>query len=490
MRGWSSLARLLVAPRVCAACWSARLAHAPAGLPAVDVKAALRQLYLRVHPDLFTRSPHEQAVNQRSFALLQEWLSQAVRGSPEQHGRSHAFAFEFFVRLDDEEGKEGEQRATELRRVALTLPPPGRRAAGTAEGSLAPSTALALGKLLAACGLSGNFTGSLDAPLPDTGLLDLLPQAAEELRQAESAARRPEDVTRMVRAALRMARGIMLSFAAGAPAEAAGRAELAQALAKALDTSPDGFMRGCSVVLGDCFGVDPGTGAVWLDCRGSMMVDQWPERLRVVDTDAAACARKAAAARRVAEQQVAMRCGLSLLCVEGALGRSHAYSQFLTSLGDTASARGHAAGGALIRVPMRVGPAPHGGSVTAGFEHDVPEALLAVPITATGDDVYAFLEHAGPACAAARAEMAEAERRASHAALLARRSLRLKHLQRGEGVSLAAYETACSRLIAARAALAPLVEGLPLRIVPAGGRAGLASDAHIDVPADFQLRRA
>jgi hypothetical protein len=83
--------------------------------------------------------------------------------------------------------------------------------------SLPPATALALGRLLSACGLEGTFSGGTgEGPRPE-GLLDMLPAAAEALRQAHSAARTPDDVIRMARAALRMGRGIMLSFAPSAP---------------------------------------------------------------------------------------------------------------------------------------------------------------------------------------------------------------------------------------------------------------------------------
>ena len=85
--------------------------------------------------------------------------------------------------------------------------------------SLPPATALALGRLLSACGLDSAFSGVAGEAAPE-GLLEFLPAAAEALRQSESAARSPDDVIRMARAALRMGRGIMLSFAPSAPAGA------------------------------------------------------------------------------------------------------------------------------------------------------------------------------------------------------------------------------------------------------------------------------
>jgi hypothetical protein len=117
---------------------------APAAPPPA-LKAVLRQLYLRVHPDLFTDAPAEQATNQRSFIMLQDYLAAAESGA-ELQGRAQAFNFEFFIRAEeaapDEEGAGGEPAAAApgrglLRRVALTLPPPGRRQPGQDAGRCA-----------------------------------------------------------------------------------------------------------------------------------------------------------------------------------------------------------------------------------------------------------------------------------------------------------------------------------------------------------------
>ena len=53
-----------------------------------------------------------------------------------------------------------------LKRVDLVLPPPARLDAGVAEGTLPRATQRALAKLLVACGLSGNFTGTYQENIP------------------------------------------------------------------------------------------------------------------------------------------------------------------------------------------------------------------------------------------------------------------------------------------------------------------------------------
>jgi hypothetical protein len=289
---------------------------------------------------------------------------------------------------------------------------------------------------------------------------------------------------------------------------------LAQQLAAALDASPAGYLRGAAVVLGDRYGVHPGTGAVFLDCAGAA-AGAWPSRLLSLDVAAVEAAVTAARRRKEAEAALALRMGVALIAAEDALGRSAAYMYFLARLSDTAAARGAVAGGALGQVPVRVGPAPDaapdgndggsssgsgsmgtsgGGRAAAssvsppGFEYVAREALLAVPITAAGDDVYAFLAHAGPTAAAARAAAAKAEGAAADAALAARRALRLRHLVRGEGVSHEAFGAACARLLRFRGALAPHTEGVSFRVVPPGAHPALSPDAaYVDVPVDFEL---
>jgi hypothetical protein len=285
---------------------------------------------------------------------------------------------------------------------------------------------------------------------------------------------------------------------------------LAQQLAAALDASPEGYLRGAAIVLGDRYGVHPGTGAVFLDCAGAA-AGAWTERLLSLDISAVQAAVSAARRRKEAEAALATRMGVALIAAEDALGRSAAYAAFLARLGDTAAARGAAAGGALTQVPVRVGPAPEGppersssasssdgmgtserssaaSAAPPGFEYVAREALLAVPITAAGDDVYAFLAHAGPAAAAARAAAARAERAAADAALAARRALRLRHLVRADGVSHEAFGAACARLLRHRNALAPHAEGVSMRVVPPGAHPALSPDAaYLDVPADFVM---
>lgn len=210
-----------------------------------------------------------------------------------------------------------------------------------------------------------------------------------------------------------------------------------------------------------------------------------------MDVVGALAAKESAAARRDAEQLLASRMRVALVCAAEGLAATGAYTAFLRNLEVTAAARGPVAGGSLADVPVRVGPAPEGGgSAAQGFESNVSEGVVTVPITASGDDVYAFLAHAGPACAASRQRMHAATQRANEAGTATRRLLRMRHLLCGDGVLPDEFHAACARLVAARQQLAPLVEGLPMRFVVAGSRLGLSADSqYLEVPVDFALHR-
>ena len=96
-----------------------------------SLKSLLRKLYLKVHPDLFADSPQEQATNQRSCVLLREYLS-LLESDAEPQGRAQAFDFVFWLRRSPGDGPDASaaEPGAGLRRVAVKLPPPGRRQPG------------------------------------------------------------------------------------------------------------------------------------------------------------------------------------------------------------------------------------------------------------------------------------------------------------------------------------------------------------------------
>ena len=176
-----------------------------------SLKAALRALFLRVHPDLFAAWPAERAENQRSFQLLQEYLQVARGGGGGDNGGARGgpasrvpYRFCFFLKAEgggsagaavaeDEEDAEdadagdggdiGSSAAAALSRVELTLPPPEPPPPGAT--ALSPAARKALAKLLALCGVAGFDADAAepeDAAAAGARLLNFLPGAAEVRR--------------------------------------------------------------------------------------------------------------------------------------------------------------------------------------------------------------------------------------------------------------------------------------------------------------------
>lgn len=64
------------------------------------MKSKLRELYKRIHPDLFHQHPEAQAENSRSFQLLQEYLDAALQGGGERGGVLLPYRFVFYLHND------------------------------------------------------------------------------------------------------------------------------------------------------------------------------------------------------------------------------------------------------------------------------------------------------------------------------------------------------------------------------------------------------
>ncbi|GIL52690.1 hypothetical protein Vafri_8509 [Volvox africanus] len=232
---------------------------------ALPLRAALRLLYKRVHPDLFHDLPRAKEENERSFKLLQEYVQLAQGGDVRSPAARLPYRFAFYLReapqvveageserpaapatpplrpyvgarteqqqqqqvpvraaaRDSEASSNGNPSCNDSAEVAglhlvrVTLPPPAISAPGAKE--LAAPTRKALIKLLAACGLdSTGKEGTADADdavaTEDGGPLSLaafLPDAVEAMRQAE-AARASDPAVRVanLRGALRMHRQV------------------------------------------------------------------------------------------------------------------------------------------------------------------------------------------------------------------------------------------------------------------------------------------
>lgn len=449
---------------------------------AVELRPLLRRLFLLIHPDLFGDAPSAQAANERSLVQLNAWLDVAENGAAATHGVAQApFAFEFWLRG----ASSGARAEPQLRRVAVTLPPPERRVGD----DLPPSTVRALSLLFKTVGLPEAAAFLSPAPNTRHTLLSLLPTASEALRQAEHGPRGAEDVLRMARSAMRLRRGIFVSFAPGVWPSPPERARLATALAACLDTTPDGTLSHCAVVFvpGEASpGLDRYTGSVRLGAGGDAA--SWRSCALAVDAAAAAAARATCAAVRTREAAVAAALCVRCIAAESdPLAASPAYAEFLarieaatTPLQGAAAAAARRAFGSVSLV-VSAPPASFGAGSACGS--------LLVPMDSTPHQLAAFLR-SPPAAAAQAASEAAARREAAAAAACsaARTALRLRHLVRAENVSAASFEAACLRLAAASRQLGRATEGLCFRVVPAAQPTALADGGlWLELPADFVL---
>eukprot|EP00877_Chromochloris_zofingiensis_P009526 jgi/Chrzof1/4827/Cz15g00240.t1 len=195
------------------------------------LKSALRSLYKKVHPDLFTDFPAEKAENERSFKLLQEYLSAARATGPSGPADRTAFRFCFYVRKEDAALAEIEDVTTDedqnatadepspssFQKCEVILPPPERAIPGT--DYLPPSVNKALRKLLTSCGIPGDsFADDMDEGDVAAGVLQpltsFLQAAAEVVRQHESSSIGSDVRIANIRGAMRLARGVIVGVAA------------------------------------------------------------------------------------------------------------------------------------------------------------------------------------------------------------------------------------------------------------------------------------
>jgi hypothetical protein len=137
-----------------------------------------------------------QAANEKSFAVLQEYLHLA-RADQEAHGApGRTFHLEFYVKKEHYAAEIVAKAGSSTERVEMMLAPPSRRTQAQLEaGSLAPSTLKAIFKLLTKCGITPDYAsaGSSSSYNNNSGdaedrwwaavrLVDFLPEAAERVR--------------------------------------------------------------------------------------------------------------------------------------------------------------------------------------------------------------------------------------------------------------------------------------------------------------------
>jgi hypothetical protein len=311
-------------------------------LPTMESK--LRQLYMRVHPDLFALYPEARNENEKSFQLLSEFLA-AIKNSDGGGGRARVgkvFKLVFYVRPEGPcEGRGEEEQATaELEQVSVNL---------RADGSPSEKKFQLL-KLFEACGILGDFSytaaGGSGKGRAAPAATDLELFVRQQSRAAATARQNHERAWRQFYSqqhALQLWHCVRVSFAGTCttwPPDV--RSEVLQhllsdavlACLKGLpsangDSEQEGAHRTRHVLLADSNAIDI-DGRLVLDAHNPR---SWSRHISMLDWSAVAAAEVRTKEVRALERAAAQRLGMAF--VHGAtpeIERSAAYSLLLESV--------------------------------------------------------------------------------------------------------------------------------------------------------------
>jgi len=449
--------------------------------PKKDVlKTELLKLYKRVHPDLFHSSPEQRTANEKSFALLQEYLRLA-RASQEPHDApAKAFHIEFYVKNEKHADDSHNESGGSTERVEMMLAPPSRRSRAQLEaGSVAPSALKAIFALLTKCGITpenSSVDQSGDAEdkwWATVRLVDFLPEAAERIRLfsavAASAARQDGGAhIGLMRQALKVGRGVSVSFRSEPPLSKTEQGELLKTLAEALDLEPDVNLRGCTIRPSTSNSIS-NEGHILLNiCEPAHM---WAETLKHVDMDKVAAAKRFLAEVQAGEKELAKRLQVPMVVTPEEWACSPPYSQFLHRMLAEAVQRGppfpagQSQSPAADTVPLFVTPPTHSlASKVPPYSLCEERAVILVPMDASGEHLYACLRAHGPAGAALLRRREEEARGIAAARDIAKSCLRLRRLERAEDVTREEFVKCCHRLVEHAQHLKPLAEGMSIKV--------------------------
>ncbi|KAK9830000.1 hypothetical protein WJX72_009135 [[Myrmecia] bisecta] len=348
------------------------------------------------------------------------------------------------------------------------------------------TTQLALGKLLAACGLDAALAGEVaGASQP---LRDFLPEAAELLKQRENQQKGPRHQLAVMRSALRLGRQVTVGFVDSLRQQGADvQVALMEKLVAALDRLQHIDLDGINIIIGHGYGVDS-TGAVRLTAKGSS--SDWTGQLMQVDPGE--CRRKQVSMQNLhhLESAVAQAVGVSMIYTSTELAAQPAYTPFLQRLAYHATTEGAVRPLEAREVPLRIETGRGSSQVPsmsgqAGFGVDDVLGFITVPITATPTQVYQHIKWQAPkAQSILQHNRADAERSEGlrHSV---ERALRLRRLLRGPGVPTDGFRECCRRMLQNRDALGSLLEGTSVRI--AHDNSVAPDGAHIDIAWNFVL---
>ncbi|MCO5594278.1 hypothetical protein L7F22_048306 [Adiantum nelumboides] len=423
------------------------------------LKSQLRLLFKLIHPDLFHNQLLEQAINQNSFQLLQEYLDAAKGGKSYKRPSYH---FVFFIRQ--------EAAVENLKKVEVSLPPPHAQYFDEKKAAeLPPSTRQSLAHLLKSCGLS-DFDSSLDEER--VRLSELFQQASEILRKNEASAVSFERLLNASKNALRVGRGIRVSLRPPlSDLSGESQVETLEKLAISLDRAQDVKLTGHNFIIGDCFGVDA-LGNIWLNYDEG--IEGWSHFLNTFDLSKAAKNRKDATDRRVLEFKAAKALEVEMVFTHDRLGIQPEYTSFLNSIIKDALLHGAVGDGKFCKLPLRItcperelkddGINSAENDETSYMEVDETLGYIAIPVWESLPNMYKYIEQRGNEALQIRERLRHSEKHVDQVKLLVRRKLRLRELVFDKRLRIDMCLTACLRLIHYAPDLEMYMEGLAVCI--------------------------
>jgi hypothetical protein len=438
-----------------------------------DAKAKLRLLYRRVHPDLFHGDEERARVNEKSFKLLQDFVSTASRAGPEASHRASApshqatYELEFYVHSTDEESN------TQTSKISLSLQAP---------SSASPMmTRRNLNKLFRAADIEELVC---DDAYRDTykgmpqSLHAFIPLVHEQYVLDLTDTSTPEMSLRTLLAAINYSRGLRVVFSKDmdhAAQSTLGKVELLRAFAEqAADKCPY-ELNGLTIVFGNTFGRHAAEGAILLNTSASPK--SWLDFINKTDFVELHEGLEMKAAVRQLAQQAANTLGVASIHADDALSLGDPYESFLLSLLQwTPPSSRKFEGVSLVIVSHDTEDNKRG---------DVERGVLYVTVTDDPSTVYEHIQSFGP-----YAE--ENVRRRRHAdsqmkALVSQveRTLRLRLLSKDPMLEEFRFKSACQKLLHHAAELQPILEGLKLRI--GAQNAYVRGRGLVDIAWDFRV---
>ncbi|DBA76668.1 hypothetical protein WJX79_007357 [Trebouxia sp. C0005] len=457
-----------------------------------SLKSQLRELYKRIHPDKFHGFPPARDANEKSFKMLQEYLTAAKQGDLGTAALPYNFVFYLHQSQDqtsqqkaaaaDAATQQGGAVSNGLHKVSLTLPPPARKDYAQPD-QLPAATQASIGKLLSACGLQSDVEGALSDEQASKRLRLFVPAAAEMGRQRAAAQLGPKSQLSMVRTALRLGRQVTVGLSSSLQHKSAAvQADILTRLAGALDRTPDVDMAGVHLMVGEeGYGPDK-LGRLWLHADASQAL--WSQYLK--QADLAECARRRRLVSRVKdlEATVAQRVGVSMLYTSQQLQLQPEYIHFLERIADGAATAGPRSDRTMRQVPLQVLSERSAEAQAAGQSH-AEQPYVAVCVTADLKQVYSALQSKGPAALAVLQKHNADKQRLEDFRHTVEKRLRIRRLARDETLQDVQFISCCKRMLYNSTSLSQIMEGLSFRI----SHTNLVSPegTHIDIAWDFEV---